>query len=108
MPNGERHAPMAVDLRGCIYRHAHRLGEALALVLAGAAAVVHAVDEPGPLPGLDRDQRGHRDALVAAAGHPQAVDQVCGPPGKVTSTAPCFPRPAPAWKIATAARWGTI
>ena len=23
MPNGERHAPMAVDLRGCIYRHVH-------------------------------------------------------------------------------------
>jgi hypothetical protein len=29
-----------------------RLGEALALVLAGAAAVVHSVDEPGRWPGL--------------------------------------------------------
>ena len=45
-----------------------RLGEPFALVLAAAAAV-HAVDQPGPAPGLDRDQRGERDALVAAAGH---------------------------------------
>ncbi len=45
-----------------------RLGESLALVLA-ASALVHAVDQPGMLPGLDRDERGERDALAAAAGH---------------------------------------
>ena len=45
------------------------LGEPFALVLAAAAALVHAVDQPGMLPGLDGDQRGERDALVAAAGH---------------------------------------
>jgi len=44
--------------------------EALALVLAAWAATVHAVDQPGPTPGLDRDQRGQRYPLVAAAGHP--------------------------------------
>src|ERR1022692_60124 len=42
------------------------LGGALALVLA-TAALVHAVDQPGPLPGLDRDERGERHALGAAA-----------------------------------------
>ena len=46
-----------------------RLGEPFALVFAAAAALVHAVDQPGPVAGLDRDQRGERDALVAAAGH---------------------------------------
>ena len=46
------------------------VGEALAVVLAvAAAALVHAVDQPGPAPGLDGNQRGERDALVAAAGH---------------------------------------
>src|SRR5262245_5972863 len=50
-------------------------GEALALVsaafaLAGAAlaAVLHAVDQPRPLAGLDAQQGGQRDALVARAG----------------------------------------
>ena len=45
-----------------------RLGEALALVAAPAAGV-DAVDQPGLLPGLHRDQRGQRHSLVAAAGH---------------------------------------
>jgi hypothetical protein len=34
-----------------------RLGELFALVLA-AAALVHAVDQPRPLPGLDADEPG--------------------------------------------------
>jgi hypothetical protein len=45
------------------------LGEALALIAAPSAGPVHPVDQPGLLPGLDRDQRGHRDPLVAGAGH---------------------------------------
>jgi hypothetical protein len=32
------------------------LGEALAPVFAGAAAGMHAVDQPGPLPGLEVSQ----------------------------------------------------
>jgi hypothetical protein len=42
-----------------------RLGEPFVLVLAPAAAVVHAVDQPGMLPWLDRDERGQRDAALA-------------------------------------------
>ncbi len=44
------------------------LGEAFALVAAPPAVLVDAVDQPGPVPGLDGDQRGQRDALVTAAG----------------------------------------
>ena len=44
-------------------------GEPLAPVIAGTAAVVHPVDQPGPLPGPDGDQRGQRHPLIAAAGH---------------------------------------
>src|SRR5215467_9775958 len=44
------------------------LGEPFALVAAAPAVLEHAVDQPGPVPGLDGDQRGQRDALVAAAG----------------------------------------
>jgi hypothetical protein len=45
------------------------LGEALALVLAACAAAVDAVDEPGPLPRCDADQRGEGYARVVRACH---------------------------------------
>jgi hypothetical protein len=44
-----------------------RLGEAFALVLAAAAVLVDAVDQPGPAPGLDGDQRGERDVSLSVA-----------------------------------------
>jgi hypothetical protein len=46
-----------------------RLGEPLALVPAAERALVHPVEQPGPLARLHRDQRGQRHSLVAAAGH---------------------------------------
>src|SRR5258706_13234939 len=58
-----------------------RLGEPFALVLAMAAAVVHAVDQPGPAPGLDSDERSERDALVAAAGDPHHRGGAAPAPG---------------------------
>ena len=57
------------------------LGEPFALVLAAAAALVHAVDQPAPAARLDSDQRGQRDALVAAAGHPHHGSLAAAAPG---------------------------
>jgi len=44
------------------------LGDSLARVAAAPAALAHAVDQPGPVPGLESDERGQRHAPVAAAG----------------------------------------
>src|SRR5437762_3470582 len=47
----------------------NRLGEALALAGPVPAASVSAVDQPGPAPGLDGDQRGRGQARAVAGGH---------------------------------------
>jgi hypothetical protein len=57
------------------------LGKALALIAASAAGVVHAVDQPGSLPGLDGDQRGQRHPRVVPAGHPHDEGGAAAAPG---------------------------
>jgi hypothetical protein len=88
-------------VRGVQEPGAVRLGEPLALV-PGSAALVDAVDQPGPLPGLHRDQRGQPDPLAAATGYrhhrgpaataPAAVFgglKACPDSSSKTSQAPC-------------------
>jgi len=55
-------------VRGAGQARVVSFGEALAPRSAAAGAGVDAVDQPGPAPGLDGDQRGYRDAFVAGPG----------------------------------------
>ena len=55
-------------LRGGQQAGVVQLREAFAPVLAMGQAMVNAVDDPGPVPGLDGDQRGQRHARVVRPG----------------------------------------
>ena len=74
--------PAKLLVRGVQEPGVVRLGEPFApVVTAPAAAVVHPVEQPGPLPGLHRDQRGQRHSLVAAAGHRHHRGPAAAAPG---------------------------
>jgi len=71
--------PAELGVRGVQQPGVVRLGEAFALI--AAAGAVHAVDQPRPAAGLDRDQRGQRHPAVVAAGHPHDGGGTAAAPG---------------------------
>jgi hypothetical protein len=76
---------MQLRVRGVRQAGVVRLGEALALVPAVAAAGPGTIDQPGPAAGPGGDQRGQRHARVAGRRSP-------APPGCGRAVPSCVPR----------------
>jgi hypothetical protein len=72
--------PAELQVRGVQQARALGLGEAFALVRAGAAGS-GAVDQPGPVAGPGADQCGQRDALAALRGHLDLQGAAAAAPG---------------------------
>jgi hypothetical protein len=74
--------PAGLQVRGGREAGAVRLGEALALVFAPAAAGVHAVDQPGPAARLVHSSAASETRWPSVHRHPRHPEPPAAPPGR--------------------------